>query len=82
MDRLPLRTRVRIVVSRDKDRAGSTGGVLMSEIKDIHWRFGFLKGTIMSIESYCKNTVMTDKQKLSSILGHIAYTRQEGALNE
>ena len=54
----------------------------MSEEKSIAYKWGFLTGTIRSIEHYLNSTVMTDEQKLNSIRGHIQYTYEEGAMDE
>lgn len=48
----------------------------MSEEESLNmdFKYGFLVGTVKSIRHYLESTVMTDKQKLDSIKGHIDYT--------
>ena len=54
----------------------------MTEERTIDWKWGFLKGTIRSIEHYLASTTMTDEEKFNSIQSHIKYTYEEGAMDE
>ena len=50
--------------------------------KSVDFKYGFLIGTVKSIQYYLDSQVMTDEQKLSSIRNHVRYTYEEGIMDE